>query len=159
MFYVLNILQLWTLPTVLCLPLINYWMFNQNLEPNVVIYEHAAVPKYLGSAPKFGECWVQNQIPALLEDPRISPWVLWDCQFHLCWWMEGNLTTGETASLPTLSLLGLPGLFPQFPDQQSPTICSFWEQEGPHEYPSQEHSFEVVKQVKNICWDKYILFF
>lgn len=45
MFYVLNILQLWTLPTVLCLPLINYRMFNQNLEPNVVIYEHAAVPK------------------------------------------------------------------------------------------------------------------
>lgn len=45
MFYVLNILLLWTLPTASCLPLINYWMFNQNLEPNVVIYEHTAVPK------------------------------------------------------------------------------------------------------------------
>lgn len=45
MFYVLNILQLWTLPTASCLPLINYWMFNQNLETNAVIYELTTVPK------------------------------------------------------------------------------------------------------------------
>lgn len=48
MFYVLNILQLWTLPTASCLPLINYRMFNQNLEPNAVIYECAASAKIVG---------------------------------------------------------------------------------------------------------------
>lgn len=53
MFYVSSILQLWILTTASYLPLINYRMFNQNLEPNVVIYEHHALPKYLGSHSKF----------------------------------------------------------------------------------------------------------
>lgn len=150
MFYVLNILQLWTLPTASCLALINYWRFNQNLEPNVVIYEHTTVPEYLGSAPKFGECSVQNQIPVRLQDPRISPWVLWGCQFHLCWWMEGNLATGKQQ--PYLPLTrGFPS-FPQPHWPPSPQSCAVHHSEkegGSLEHLSWEHSFEVVKQVKN----------
>lgn len=158
MFYVLNSSQLWTLPTASCLALINYWRFNQNLEPNVVIYEHTTVPKCLGSAPKFGECSLQNQIPVRLRDPRIPPWVLWGCQFHLCWWMESNLTTGKQ-QLYLPSHQGVPSSSPTpSPKAHGATQSTLW---GKMAFLNTRHENIVLKWLnkwKIICWDKYISF-
>lgn len=61
--------------------------------------------------------------------------------------MEGNLTTGKQ-QLYLLSHHWAPPS-PPIPKPTEPHCLLLWRKQDASEHPSREHSFEVVKQVKN----------
>lgn len=108
-------------------------MFNQNLEPNVVIYEHITVPKQLGFAPKFGKCWVQNQIPGKARGSKNL--TLGAARLPI----PSLLMDGKESDYRASSIILLPLLFPQFPPQPCPPAGPFWGQQCPLVSNPQEH--------------------